>query len=62
MVKFLSKAGIILETDDQAKIECYKAKGLKELINEPQPIQDVEVAEDYIVRPAKKKKKTTTKK
>lgn len=58
MVKFLSKAGIILETDDQTKIECYKSKGLKEVIDEPQPLQDVEVAEDYVVRPAKKKKTT----
>ena len=58
MAKFLSKAGIILETDDINKIECYKAKGLKEFTEEPQPLQDVEVADEYVVRPAKKKKTT----
>ena len=58
MAKFLNRAGFVLETDDKSKIECYKARGLKELVDEPQPPQDVEVAEEYVVRPAKKKKTT----
>lgn len=61
MAKFLNKAGLIIETNDEAKIECYKAKGLTEYVEDPQPKQEVEVADDYIVRPAKKKKKTTKK-
>ena len=56
MAKFLTQAGIILETDDKDKIECYKAKGLEEYVENPLPLQDVEVAEEYVVRPAKKKK------
>lgn len=59
MAKFLTKAGLLIETNDADKIECYKAKGLKEITEEPQPVQDVEVAGDYTVKPAKKK---TTKK
>lgn len=57
MAKFLTKAGLILETNDADKIECYRAKGLVELKQEPLPKQDVEVASDYVVRPAKKKGK-----
>ena len=57
MAKFLNKAGLILETNDPDKIECYKAKGLVELTNEPQPEQkNVVVDSDYVVRPAKSKK------
>lgn len=56
MAKFLNKAGIVIETDDKDKIECYKAKGLVEFVEEPQPKQEVEIAEEYVVRPAKKKK------
>lgn len=55
MAKFLTKAGLVVETNDAIKIECYKAKGLQELINEPQPVQDVEIADDFVVKPAKKK-------
>lgn len=58
MAKFLNKAGFILETNDLDKIECYKAKGLKELIDEPLPVQDVEPTDDFTVKPAKKKKVT----
>lgn len=58
MVKFLNNAGLVIETNDAAKIECYKAKGLAEYVEDPQPKQEVEVADDYIVRPAKKKKTT----
>lgn len=58
MAKFLTKAGLLVETDDADKIECYKAKGLKEFIEEPQPAQDVEIADEYTVKPAKKKKNT----
>lgn len=56
MAKFLTKAGAVIETTDKDKIECYKAKGLIEYIQEPQPTQEVEATDDYIVRPAKKKK------
>lgn len=56
MAKFLTKAGTIIETTDKDKIECYKAKGLIEYIQEPQPKQEVKIADDYTVRPAKKKK------
>lgn len=59
MTKFLTKAGLLIETNDADKIECYKAKGLHEITEEPQPVQNVEVADDYTVKPAKKK---TTKK
>ena len=58
MAKFLTKAGLLVETTDADKIECYKAKGLTEFIEEPEPIQNVEVADDYVVKPAKKKKNT----
>ena len=58
MAKFLTRAGLIIETDDKDKIECYKQKGLREYIEDPQPLQDVEVADEYVVRPAKKKKGT----
>ena len=58
MAKFLTKAGLVVETSDKDKIECYKAKGLKEFVEEPQPKQNVEVADDYVVKPAKKKKTT----
>lgn len=57
MAKFLSKAGLILETNDADKIECYRVQGLVEIKQEPQPKQEVEIANDYIVRPAKKKGK-----
>ena len=57
MAKFLSKAGLILETNDPDKIECYRVQGLVEIKQEPQPKQEVEIANDYIVRPAKKKGK-----
>ena len=56
MAKFLTKAGLVIETNDKDKIECYKSKGLQEFIEEPQPKQDVEIADEYIVKPAKKKK------
>lgn len=58
MAKFLTKAGLVLETNDKDKIECYKAKGLIEVKTEPQPVQDVEVADDFVVKPAKKRKVT----
>lgn len=58
MAKFLTRAGIVIETNDKDKIECYKAQGLSEYVYDPQPIQDVEIAEEYVVRPAKKKKVT----
>lgn len=58
MAKFLNKAGLVLETNDAVKIECYKAAGLTELKEEPQPEQKVEVADEFTVRPAKKKKGT----
>lgn len=57
MAKFLTKAGLLLETNDKDKIECFKAKGLKEITEEPKPTQDVEVADDFVVKPAKKKGK-----
>lgn len=57
MAKFLSKAGLVLETNDADKIECYRAQGLVEIKQEPLPEQNVEVASDYVVRPAKKKGK-----
>lgn len=56
MAKFLTKAGTVIETTDKDKIECYKAKGLVEYIQEPQPKQEVEVIDDFVVKPAKKKK------
>jgi hypothetical protein len=59
MAKFFTKAGILIESDDFDKIECYKSKGLEEYIENPQPVQNVEIADEYTVRPAKKK--TTTK-
>lgn len=62
MAKFLTKAGLIIETEDKDKIECLKSKGLREFVEEPQPIQDVEVASDYAIRPAVKKKKPTKRK
>lgn len=55
MAKFFTKAGLVIETNDKDKIECYKAKGLKEFIEEPQPEQNVEVADEFVVKPAKKK-------
>ena len=58
MAKFLTKAGLLLETDDNDKIECFKSQGLKEVFEEPQPVQNVEIADDFVVRPAKKKKVT----
>lgn len=59
MAKFLNKAGLLIETTDKDKIECYKAQGLKEFIEEPQPKQEkVEIADDFVVKPAKKKKVT----
>lgn len=58
MAKFLNNAGLIIETDDIVKIECYKAKGLKELIIESQPTQEVEAIDDFTIKPAKKKKVT----
>lgn len=58
MAKFLNKAGLLIETNDKDKIECYKAQGLKEFKTEPQPKQEVEIADDFIVKPAKKKKVT----
>lgn len=58
MAKFLNKAGLIIETNDKDKIECYKAQGLKEYITEPQPKQEVEIESDYVLKPAKKKKVT----
>jgi hypothetical protein len=58
MAKFLTKAGLLIETNDKDKIECYKAKGLTEITEEPKPIQAVEVADDFVVKPAKKKKVT----
>ena len=64
MAKFLNKAGFVLETEDADKIQCYKAKGLKEYIEEPQPVQEVEIEDEYTVKPVKKpatKKKTTKK-
>ena len=57
MAKFLTQAGVVIETTDKDKIECFKNKGLNELIDEPQPKQNVEVADDFIVKPAKKKAK-----
>lgn len=65
MAKFLNKAGLLIETNDADKIACFQAKGLHEFIDEPQPVQDVEIADDFTVKPAKKKtttKKTTKKK
>ena len=59
MAKFLNAAGLLIETTDADKIECYRAKGLQEVISEPQPEQkDIEVTDDFVVRPAKKKKST----
>ena len=59
MAKFLTKAGLLVETNDADKIACYKAKGLTEVIDEPQPKQEnVEIADDFVVKPAKKKKVT----
>ena len=58
MAQFLTKAGLIIETDDKEKIECYRAKGLEEFITEPQPKQEVEIESDYVLKPAKKKKVT----
>ena len=55
MAKFLTNAGIIIETNDRDKIECFKAKGLEEYKPEPQPVQEVEATDDYVVKPAKKK-------
>ena len=56
MAKFLNKAGLLLETNDTDKIECYKAQGLTEITEEPQPTHAVEATDDYVIRPAKKKK------
>lgn len=61
MVKFINKAGLMFETNDKDKIECYRAKGLTEVKTEPQPIQEVEITDDFTVKPAKKKKKVTKK-
>ena len=57
MALFLNNAGLLIETDDAIKIECFRAKGLKEINEEPQPVQDVEVEDDFTVKPAKKKAK-----
>ena len=59
MARFINGAGLILETNDKTKIECYKAKGLKEL--DEQPKQElVEVADEYTVK-KKKARKTKAK-
>ncbi len=62
MAKFLTKSGLEIVTTDKDKIECYRAKGLKEVKIEPQPIQeDVKPVDDYVVAkktPVKKKKVT----
>ena len=55
MAQYLSKAGFILQTNDKDKIEVYKAKGLKEVTEEPQPPQDdIKPEDEFIVRKAKK--------
>ena len=62
MAKFLTQAGLEIETNDKDKIECYRAKGLKEVKIEPQPIQeDVKPVDDYVVAKTPKKKKVTKK-
>ena len=57
MALFLNNAGLLIETDDIIKIECFRAKGLKEIVEEPHPVQEVEVEDEYTVKPAKKKGK-----
>lgn len=60
-MKFLNKAGILFETDDLDKIDCFKAKGLIELKDEPQPAQDVEIKDDYTIRKVVKRGKKASK-
>ena len=56
MAKFVNKAGVIIETNDKDKIELFRAKKLKELKIEPQPKQEeVQIVDDYTVKPKKKK-------
>lgn len=62
MARFITKAGLIIESSDMDKINMFRAKGLKEAVIEPQPKQEVEVADEYTIRPAKKKKVTISKK
>ena len=55
MAQFINKAGILFETDDNDKIEVFRAKGLKEISREPQPLQDdIKPEEEFVVRKAKK--------
>ena len=63
MAKFLTKAGLVIETEDAEKIEVYKAKGLTEFKTEPQPEQkEVIVTDDFIVKKAPVKTKKGSKK
>lgn len=58
-MKFLNKAGIILETNDPDRIECFKAQGLQEYIENPQPSQkNVKIVDEFTVKkkPVKKTK------
>lgn len=56
MAKFLNRAGLLIETNDKDKIECYRQKKLTEIIEEPQPKQEVKVEDEYTIKPVKKKK------
>ena len=51
----------IEKTIRESQWQTYKERGyiqVAENIEEPKPIQDVEVADDFVVKPAKKKKVT----
>lgn len=57
MAKFLNKAGLLIETNDADKIACYRAKKLAEIVEEPQPKVEVEIKDEYTIKPVKKKGK-----
>lgn len=51
----------IERTIRETQWQSYREKGyikVAENIEEPKPIQDVEIADDFVVKPAKKKKVT----
>lgn len=50
----------IEKTIKESQLQVYKEKGYMEVSSkpEPQPAQEVEVADDFVVKPAKKKKAT----
>ena len=58
-MKFLNKAGVIIETNDADKIECFRTQGLREYVENPLPSQeDVKVSDEFVVKKKPVKKKT----